>query len=253
MRIFDSHAHYDDPAFDPDRAELLAALPGMGVEGVINAGTTVATSAASAELARKYPYFYAAVGLHPEEAANVGRSDIDGIARLARGEKVVAIGEIGLDYHYEGCDRELQKELFTCQLELADSLGLPVVIHDRDAHGDTMEILRRFRPRGVLHCFSGSAQTALEAVSLGLYIGFTGAVTFKNNRKAQAVLSAVPRGRILAETDCPYMAPEPLRGRRSDSGMLVHTLGRMAEILGITPDEAALLTLDNAKRLYSIK
>lgn len=252
MRFFDSHAHYDDSAFDQDRDALLASLPENGVSVVLNAGTTVATSLSSLALAEKYPFIYAAVGLHPEEIDGVQPGDLDKIKELAGQKKAVAIGEIGLDYHYKGFDRAKQLELFEAQLGLARELDMPVVIHDRDAHADTMRLVTQYRPRGVLHCFSGSAETAAQAVSLGLYIGFTGSVTFKNNRKAAAVINAIPRERILLETDCPYMAPEPLRGRRCDSTMLLYTASRVAELLGVTPDEAARLGYENASRLYGI-
>lgn len=252
MRFFDSHAHYDDPAFDQDRDALLASLPENGVSVVLNAGTTVATSLSSLALAEKYPFIYAAVGLQPEEIDGVQPGDLDKIKELAGQKKAVAIGEIGLDYHYKGFDRSKQLELFEAQLGLARELDMPVVIHDRDAHADTMRLVTQYRPRGVLHCFSGSAETAAQAVSLGLYIGFTGSVTFKNNRKAAAVINAIPRERILLETDCPYMAPEPLRGRRCDSTMLMYTASRVAELLGVTPEEAARLGYENASRLYGI-
>jgi TatD DNase family protein len=252
MRIFDSHAHYDDPAFDPDREELLAKLPEHGVALVLNAGTTVATSLTSLALAEKYHYIYAAVGLHPEEVENILPGDLDRIERLARSKKCVAIGEIGLDYHYEGFDRQKQLEVFEAQLKLACKLDMPVVIHDRDAHGDTMHLVTAYRPRGVLHCFSGSAETAAQAVALGLYIGFTGSVTFKNNRKAPAVLGAIPRDRILLETDCPYMAPVPDRGRRCDSTMISYTAARIGEIIGLSADDVCELGYLNASRLYGI-
>lgn len=253
MRIFDSHAHYDDTAFDADRATLLAQLPACGVTGIINAGTTVATSENSIRLAEEYPYFYAAVGIHPEEIESCRQDDLDRIRALAASRKVIAIGEIGLDYHYEGFDKEKQLAVFESQLKLARDLGLPAVIHDRDAHGDTMRLLSLYKPRGVLHCFSGSVETAAQAIGLGLYLGFTGSITFKNNRKAAAVLASIPRDRILVETDCPYMAPEPLRGKRCDSSMLAYTIARIADILGIGPEETAALTACNAKRLYNIK
>lgn len=253
MRIFDSHAHYDDAAFDADRASLLAQLPGSGVTGVINAGTTVASSERSIRLAEDYPYIYAAVGIHPEEVDGCKPGDVDQIRALAESRNVIAIGEIGLDYHYPGFDKQKQLALFESQLKLAGDLGLPVVIHDRDAHGDTMQLLTQYKPRGVLHCFSGSVETAAQAIGLGLYLGFTGSVTFKNNRKAAAVLASIPRDRILVETDCPYMAPEPSRGKRCDSSMIAYTIARIAGILGIGPEEAAALTECNAKRLYNIK
>jgi TatD DNase family protein len=253
MEIFDSHAHYDDTAFDGDRMELLGKLPQSGVAGVVNAGISVASSLQSIELAGRFPFIYAAVGIHPEEAEAAGAHDVEKIGEMAQtGKKIVAIGEIGLDYHYEGGSREKQLALFEKQLSLANELRLPVIIHDREAHEDTFRLLRQYKPRGVLHCYSGSAQAAAQAVSLGLYLGFTGVVTFKNSRRAAEAIASIPRGRLLVETDCPYMAPEPLRGRRSDSSMLVHTIGRVAGLLGLEPEEAAALTARNARELFGI-
>jgi len=253
MDIFDSHAHYDDPAFDDDRLPLLSSLPGGGVTGVINAGTSIASSLESVALAGMFPFIWAAVGIHPEEANKARDGDVEKIAELAaHGKRVVAIGETGLDYHYEGFDRARQLALFEAQLELAASLKLPVIMHDREAHADTFALLRRFKPRGVLHCYSGSAEGALEAVSLGLYLGFTGVVTFKNSRRAAEAIAAIPRDRLLVETDCPYMAPEPLRGKRCDSSMLTHTITRLASLLGLAPGEAAGLTARNARELFGI-
>lgn len=253
MEIFDTHAHYDDSAFDDDRDELLGSLlPRSGVVGIISAGTTVESSRKNAELAARYDYVRFAAGIHPEDAAGARPGDLSLIEELLRDEKAVAVGEIGLDYHCD-VDRELQKRLFKAQLGLAAKLGLPVIIHDRDAHGDAYELIRAYRPRGVLHCFSGSAESAKELVSLGLYLGFTGSVTFKNNKKAAAVIAAVPLERILVETDCPYMAPEPFRGRRSDSSMIARTLEFIAGQKGISSEELSHQTALNARRLFDIK
>lgn len=254
MEIFDTHAHYDDPAFDSDRDEMLGSiLPQSGVCGIVTAGTTLGTSRASAALAAKYSYIYFAAGIHPEDAESEKEGDLLLIAELLKSsEKGVAVGEIGLDYHCD-VDRDLQKRLFSKQLELANELNLPVVIHDRDAHADTLEIIRRYHPRGTLHCFSGSAESAQELVSLGFYIGFTGSVTFKNNKKAAKVLEVVPNDRILTETDCPYMAPVPLRGKRSNSSMIARTLEFIAEIKGVTAEEMSHITAQNARRLFDIK
>lgn len=254
MKIFDSHAHYDDEAFHEDQSELLDSLPSAGVVGLINAGVSAASSRKSVELAAKYPFIHAAVGIHPEEAASVADGDLEQIGLLAAGgRKVVAIGEIGLDYHCENPDRAAQIALFEAQLRLAQTLRLPVIVHDRDAHADTLSLLKKYKPHGVMHCFSGSAETASEIIALGMYLGFTGAITFKNNKKAAGVIASVPRDRLLVETDCPYMSPEPLRGRRCDSGMLVHTIGRMAFLIGLTPEETALLTAKNAASLFGIR
>lgn len=253
MELFDSHAHYDDKAFDDDREELLGSFASRGIVGVINAGASVASSAASIALAGRYPFVWCAVGIHPEEAAGAQPGDLARIEALAAaGGKVVAIGEIGLDYSYEGADRALQLTLFERQLALACRLRLPVIVHDREAHADTLALLQKYRPRGVVHCYSGSAETAGELISLGLYLGFTGAVTFKNNKKAPAVLAAVPFDRVLIETDCPYMAPVPLRGRRCDSTMLEYTVSAVARMAGLAPEEAAKKTAANARALFSI-
>lgn len=253
MELFDSHAHYDDAAFDGDRDTLLASLPGAGVAGIINAGTSVDSSMASLRLAGRYPFIWAAAGIHPEDAGRAGPEDIEQIARMAScGGKLAAIGEIGLDYHYPGFEKERQLKLFEAQLSLAGSLGLPVIIHDRDAHADTMRLVRQYKPKGVLHCYSGSAEDALAYASMGMYLGFTGVLTFKNSKRAAQAVKALPPDRILIETDCPYMAPEPFRGRRCDSSMLTHTVGRLAQLLGMEAEEAAALTARNARRLFGI-
>lgn len=250
MRIIDSHAHYDDDAFESDRYELLDRLFAGDIDKIVNIGCSVKSSYTSVALAEKYPKIFAAVGLHPDSADETDR--LDEIKTLCGNKKVVAVGEIGLDYHYENHDREVQKFAFEEQLKLAAEVGLPVVIHTRDAWEDTMALLRKYRPKGVVHCFSGSAETAREIISLGMYIGFTGVVTFKNSKKAKNALASVPHERLLVETDCPYMAPEPNRGKRNDSGNIVYTLGAFAELMGVTREEAAEITAQNAERLFGI-
>lgn len=206
--IFDSHAHYDAEQFDEDRDVLLGRLPSLGVVGVVNAASNLAYSRTSIALAERYPYVYAAVGIHPEEAGALTDEDLRELRRLYAHPKVVAIGEIGLDYHYEdACPRAVQQDRFRRQTALAAQLGAPVIVHDREAHEDVLEILREYRPAGVIHCFSGSVETMREAVKLGLYIGLGGAVTFKNARRPVEVAAAVPLDRLLVETDAPYMAP----------------------------------------------
>lgn len=252
MELFDSHSHYYDEAFDADRDQLLSSLPDSGVCGIINAGTDAASSLSCVRLAKQYPFAYAAAGIHPESAETSEDKDLESIIRLIDSEdKVVALGEIGLDYHYP-IDRDRQKYWFENQLALSVEKNIPVIIHDREAHGDTLELLKKYRPKGVLHCFSGSAEMAEEVLGLGIYLGFTGSVTFKNNRKAARVLSITPLSRILIETDCPYMAPEPLRGRRCDSSMLRHTLGYIAGVKGLEPETAAAATAANARELFQI-
>lgn len=236
--IFDTHAHYTDYAFDEDRDELLRSLPEKGVRYVMLAGCDVEDSKACAALADRYDYIYAAAGVHPENLENLPSDWLSQLRRLAEeNPKIRAIGEIGLDYHYEGYDADRQKEVFIAQLRLAKELDLPVILHVRDAVGDAMEILRKYRPKGVMHCYSGSAETAKEVLALGLHISLTGVLTFKNARKAIEVLELVPLERFMLETDCPYMAPVPFRGKRCDSSLIAYTAEKAAEIKGVDPQE----------------
>ena len=250
MRIIDSHAHYDDSSFDTDREEILRELFSGEICKIVNIGCSVKSSYSSVKLAEEYAGIYAAVGLHPDAADEIDR--IEEIRRLCGNKKVVAVGEIGLDYHYEEHSRDIQKKAFEEQLKLAAELDMPVVIHSRDAWEDTMELLRKYRPKGVMHCFSGSAEIAREIVAMGMYVGFTGVVTFKNAKKALKALEAVPLDRLLVETDCPYMAPEPNRGKRNYSGYLPYTVAAMAAVKGVSPDEMAEITAENAERLFNI-
>ena len=252
VKIIDSHAHYDDSAFDGDREQLLSSMFESSVELVIEMGCSMESSRNSVALSQKYPQIYAAVGVHPEDSSKVYDGYIEELEQLSRNEKVVAIGEIGLDYHYDGFDREKQIEVFEQQLILAQRLDLPVVIHSRDATKDCMELLKKYKPKGVVHCFSGSAETAKEIISLGMYIGFTGVLTFKNARKAIEACEVIPTDRLLLETDCPYMAPVPFRGKRCDSTMIRFTAEKMAEIKGVTPDKIQEICNNNAKILFAI-
>ncbi len=252
--IFDTHAHYADHAFDGDRGQILAELPQKGVKYVMLASSSLEDTAENSVLAEKYDYIYAAAGVHPENADSTPADYLEKVRRTAvDSPKVRAIGEIGLDYHYEGYDREKQIVLFEEQLELAKELGLPVIIHSRDAWEDTFQILKKHRPKGILHCFSGSAETAREIVKLGMYIGFTGVLTFKNAKKALKALAEVPMDRLLLETDCPYMAPVPFRGKRCDSSMIAYTAEKAAEIKGTDVQELVDITCENGKRIYSIE
>ena len=251
--IFDSHAHYTDKAFNEDREIMLGSLKESGVCGIINCGADIESSVSSVDLASKYDYIYAACGIHPEEADKTPENYIDILRDLAKNEKCVAIGEIGLDYYWRQDTKDLQKELFEKQILLSKELDLPIIVHDREAHGDTMEILKKHRPKGVLHCFSGSPETAAEVLKLGMYIGLGGALTFKNARKAVEVAQMLPLDRLLLETDCPYMAPVPMRGKRNNSGYIPFIAEKVAEIKGIDPQSVLDVTTENTKRLFNIK
>lgn len=251
--IFDTHSHYADSAFDGDRDELLAALPDKGVRFAALAGSSMQDSAENVALAQKYGYIYAAVGVHPESVDETPSDYREKLTELVKSsEKVRSIGEIGLDYHYENYDRDKQILFFRQQLELASELSLPVIVHSRNASEDTLDILKEYRPAGVVHCFSGSAEVAKEVIKLGMYIGFTGVLTFKNAKKALRALEAVPLDRLLLETDCPYMAPEPLRGRRCDSSMICYTAEKAAQIKGVSTQELLDITCRNGMDFYHI-
>lgn len=251
---FDTHAHYDDERFDPDRSELLAALPDEGVELVLNPGCDAVSSAKAVEYAETYPHIYAAVGWHPHEAENYNGESGELIRQWCKNPKVKAIGEIGLDYYYDFSPREQQREVFRCQMELARELNMPAIIHDRDAHGECMEIIREFpEVKGVFHCYSGSAEMARQILDMGWYLSFTGAITFKNARKAIETIEICPIDRIMIETDSPYLAPVPHRGKRNDSRELCFVVDKIAEIKGISSEEIARITMENGKRFFGIE
>lgn len=251
LEYIDSHAHYDAEQFDPDRDELLNRIHKGGVRYIVNMGCNMERSRLSVEYADKYPFVYAAVGVHPEDVDGTPDDYLDRLRKWAENPKTVAIGEIGLDYHYEGYNADLQKRIFEEQLDLAEELHLPVVIHSRDATEDTMNILRkRGKIDGVMHCFSGSAETAKQVLALGMNISFTGVLTFKNARKALEALSVVPLDRLMLETDCPYMAPEPNRGKRCDSSMIVNIIDKIAEEKGVAPELVAKQTTENTMKLF---
>lgn len=252
--LFDTHAHMDDRAFDPDREELLRELPTKGIGLLLNPGCSLASSRNASELAKAYDYIYAAVGSHPDAADEVNDTVLAEYRALcAENPKIKAIGEIGLDYHYEDIPREIQQRAFRSQMALARELGLPVIVHEREAHEDGLKIVEEFpEVTGVFHCYSGSAEMAKWLVARGWYIGFTGVLTFKNARKAVEVASTIPLDRIVLETDCPYMSPEPFRGKRNDPGRLYRMAERLAEIRGLTPEQAQAVTFENGKRLYRI-
>ena len=253
--LFDTHAHYDDEAFDPDRESLLDALHTGGVGCVVNPGCDGKSSRAAVELAQRYDFLYAAVGIHPENCAGAADADFEEIRRLAGQPKTVAIGEIGLDYYWEGNPpKKFQQAVFRRQMALAQELDLPVIVHDREAHGDSLAIVREFPGvRGVFHCYSGSPELAQELLKLGWYLGFDGPVTYKNARRAPEVAAITPLNRMLIETDSPYMAPVPNRGARNDSRNVRYVAEKLAEWKGVSPDELAQITLENAKNFFGIE
>ena len=252
--LFDTHAHMDDRSFDEDREQLLASLPGQGLQLLMNPGCSLESSRNAVKLANTYDYIYAAVGSHPDVADEVNEAVLEEYRTLCReNPKVKAIGEIGLDYHYEDIPREIQLKAFRAQMELARELNLPVIVHEREAHEDGMAVVREFpEVTGVFHCYSGSAEMARLLVDKGWYIGFTGVLTFKNARKAVEVASSIPLDRIVLETDCPYMAPEPFRGKRNDPGKIYRMAEKLAEIRGLSVEEIHEITVANGKRLYRI-
>ena len=252
--LFDTHAHMDDHAFDEDRVELLSSLPGQGIVLVMNPGCSLESSRNVDRLTREYDFLYGAVGSHPDVADEVDERVLDAYRILCRqNHKIRAIGEIGLDYHYEDIPREIQQRAFRMQMELARELQLPVIVHERDAHEDGMKIVMEFpEVTGVFHCYSGSAEMAKWLVNRGWYIGFTGVLTFKNARKAVEVASQIPLDRLVLETDCPYMSPEPFRGKRNDPGKLYRMAERLAEIRGFSVEEIHAITTENGKRLYRL-
>ncbi len=260
--IFDTHAHYSSRRFDADRDALLTALPAGGVCGVVECATHSGDARAVLALAHRYPFVYAALGIHPEslieqDAATVAvyggdwRAELDALRPLFDDARVVAVGEIGLDRHWPIPEEE-QLALFEAQLALAAGLGLPCSIHDREAHAEMYALLRRYRPRGVLHCYSGSAEDARWLAAQGLYFGFGGSATYKNARRAREVLAAVPRERVLLETDCPYMAPEPVRGTRNDSRNIAHVAAAIGTVWGMAPQAVLDLTAQNARDLFGL-
>ncbi len=252
--IFDTHAHYADHAFDSDRDEVLSKLPECGIKYVMLASSSVEDTAENSRIAKDYGYIYCAAGVHPESVDTNPADYIDIITSAVKdNHKVRAIGEIGLDYHYDGYDRDRQITLFREQMALAKELDLPVIVHSRDATEDTMKILREFHHRGVVHCFSGSAETAREIIKLEMHISFTGVLTFRNAKKALKALAEVPMDRLMLETDCPYMAPVPHRGERCDSTMIPLTAAKAAEIKGVDLDKMLEITCENGIKFFDIQ
>ncbi|GFP78014.1 TatD family hydrolase [Clostridium fungisolvens] len=254
FNIFDTHAHYDDKSFDDDREKVITDIRDNGVIGVLNCGSSLYGAEMSVKLSEQYDIFYAAVGIHPENADEFNESSFERIKELAKNKKVKAIGEIGLDYYWEeNPPREVQKSVFRAHMKLAEELKLPVVIHDREAHGDTLEIMKEFtNVKGIVHCFSGSVEFAKECLKLGYYIGFTGVVTFKNAKKILEVAKEVPLDRMLVETDCPYMAPVPFRGKRNQSDYIRYIVEKLADIKGLEPKEINDQFIKNIKQLLKL-
>lgn len=253
--IFDTHAHYDDSAFDEDREETLSKVLYEGVFAVINAGADVESSRKSIELSENYPYIYAAVGMHPENISKTyDKNYINELEKLIlNSKKTVAVGEIGLDYHYNSENKDIQKLVFESQIQLALKHNLPIIVHDREAHGDTLELLKKHRPKGVVHCFSGSLEMAKELIKLGMYLGIGGVVTFKNAKNIAEIVKNIPLSSILLETDAPYMAPVPFRGKRCDSSYIKYTAEKIAELKDMELSEVLKITKENAINLFSIK
>ena len=253
--LFDTHAHYDDDWFDEDRDALLASLPEKGVGLVVNPGTTPDTSRMAIAMAEKYDHVYAAVGIHPENCHDFTPQQIEVLRELARHPKVVAIGEIGLDYYWDtNPPKDFQQQVLRAQLALAQELDLPVILHDRDAHGDILAIVKEFpRVHGVFHCYSGSVEDARTIVSLGWMLSFNGAATFKNARKAPEVIAEIPLDKLMIETDAPYLAPVPYRGKRNDSGYVYLVAEKIARIKGISAEEVERVTWENGRRFFGIE
>lgn len=248
---FESHAHYDDERFDDDRDELIMSLNAEGVETVINVASDIVSSKASIALAEKYSFFYASVGVHPHEVSKISESDIATLKELSKHPKVVAIGEIGLDYYYDLSPRDDQRYWFRRQLKLAEELNMPVIIHSRDAAQECFDIIKESSVRrGVIHCYSGSAQMAKDYIDLGFYIGIGGSITFKNNRKGIEVVENIPIEKILIETDSPYLAPVPYRGRRNDSRLLKYVVEKISDVKKVPEIDICNITKNNAKMLY---
>lgn len=251
--IFDTHSHYDDDKFSPDREAVLNNLQSRGVCAVVSCGCDIDTTQFNFDLAQKYGYIYFASGMHPENLEGASLDDLKVIRKFAKNKKCVAIGEIGLDYHWMLSPKNVQRDFFEAQLQLAKDMDLPVIVHDREAHGDTLAILKNMKPKGVLHCFSGSKESAREIVKLGMYIGLNGVVTFNNARKSLEAAREIPIERLVLETDCPYLAPTPFRGKRNDSSLIPYTAQRIAQTLGMDTQELLDVTCKNAQRLYNIE
>ena len=253
--IFDTHAHYDDKQFDQDREELLASMKDNGIGTIVDVGSNMETSTWIVEAVTRYPMMYGAVGVHPSDTAELKESDIDTLKKYAAMDRILAIGEIGLDYYWDEPERSIQKKWFEAQIELARDVKLPIIIHSRDAAKDTYDIMKALHAEeigGVVHCFSYSKEMARQFLDMGFYLGIGGVVTFKNAKKLGEVVEYMPMDRMVIETDCPYLTPEPNRGKRNDSFNLPYVVNKIAEIKNISPAEVIDITSNNAKDLYGI-
>lgn len=250
--IIDSHAHYDDEAFEEDRDNLLQSMQSNGIEKIINVGANIKGSRASIALSEQYPFIYSAVGVHPSDTEELNEEKMAWLKEVSKKEKVVAIGEIGLDYYWPEPDREIQKKWFIRQMELAQEVNLPVIIHSRDAAQDTIEILKQFPANGVIHCYSYTKESAKEFLKMGYYFGIGGVLTFKNAKKLKEAVMEIPMDRILLETDSPYLAPEPNRGKRNSSLNIPYVVKELAQLKGITEEEVINITTENTKRLFHL-
>ena len=256
MRIIDTHAHYDAEAFDHDRSEVLSSLPGQGVAAVVNVGASMKGALDSAALATQWPFVYCAAGIHPDDTGELDEAGLAAVRRLCSHTKCVAVGEIGLDYYWMKQPKDVQQYWFRRQMELSVETGLPINVHSRDAAQDTFDMVKKYHAGttgGIIHCFSGSAQMAAEYVKMGYYIGIGGVVTFKNGRVLKEVAAAVPEDRIVTETDAPYLAPVPFRGKRNMSGYIRYVIGEIASLRGRAPEDMARILLENGCRVYNIE
>ena len=253
--IFDTHAHYDDKQFDQDREELLVSMKDNGIGTIVDVGSNMETSAWIVDAVNRYPMMYGAVGVHPSDTADLTESDMDTLKEYAGKDKILAIGEIGLDYYWDEPEREIQKKWFEAQIELAREVRLPIIIHSRDAAADTLDIMKAHHGdelNGVIHCFSYSPEMAQIYLDMGYYLGIGGVVTFKNSKKLKEVVKMTPLERIVLETDCPYLTPEPHRGKRNDSSYLTHVVDCISELKGISAQEIITATYENAMKMYRI-
>lgn len=250
--IFDTHSHYDDPKFDNDREILLSKMPQNGITKIVSCGCDLKTTEINKGLSEKFDFLYFAAGFHPENLNGATLRDLSKIEEYTRHPKCVAIGEIGLDYYWMDSTKDIQKQFFYEQIELSKQLDMPIIVHDRDAHGDTLEILKQTKPRGVVHCFSGSVEMAREIIKIGMFIGMNGVATFKNARKSLEVIKEIPIERLVLETDCPYLAPHPFRGKRNDSTLIPYVAERVGEVLNMNTQDVLNITNKNAHELYRL-